>query len=254
MNRNKRIFIFTTLISFFIPIIFAVGSMDYSGDIDWELVLLQSTVLSIAAVGFLIGINWISAANSAGSDVNSQTSNKLDSKLLFEQCIENAKQINLLLAKLDGPIPELGAIFNKMQKELDGRNRIWCVRHSFTLLVYALLKENKSYLGSKLDSELGTSIMTNLIKIDQSSINPEENGANSREKAVARQSKNMREAVALAMHMEKGNSIDGLSPTQAVVKIFCSGVFKMEPEHLKEVEKLTRKQMKLNTELLRRYA
>lgn len=169
-----------------------------------------------------------------------QAKPRISSEQLFSLCIRNAKKLHLKVAEFDPPLPNMEGILGDMANDLENEMTRQCLLHSYALITHCMLKNNRQYLGTELDSEFGTSIMSNLVELDMNSFNLPKGPKSDRSSAISRQRQQMKEAVELAIHMLSNGKFEGVSALEAGVRRFCSRIHKFEPDHLQAIERLSK--------------
>tara|TARA_R100001377_G_scaffold56888_2_gene33899 strand:- start:1164 stop:2318 length:1155 start_codon:yes stop_codon:yes gene_type:complete len=163
----------------------------------------------------------------------------ISSEQLFTLCIRHAKMLHLKVAEFDPPLPNVEGFLSDMINDLEKDISRQCLLHCYALITHCMLKKNGQYLGTKLDSEFGTSIMSNLVELDMNSFNLPGATQKDRNSAISRQKQQMKEAVELAIHMLSNEKYEGVSVFEAGVKLFCSRLNKSKPEHLQAIERIS---------------
>lgn len=169
-----------------------------------------------------------------------QTRSGISSEQLFTLCIRNAEKLHLKLAEFDPPLPHVEGFLGNMVNDLEKNITRQCLLHSYALITHCMLKKNRQYLGTELDSEFGTSIMSNLVELDMNSFNLPGAPKSDRTSAISRQRQQMKEAVELAIHMLNNEKFEGVSVLEAGVRLFCSRINKFKPEQLQAIELLSK--------------
>lgn len=169
-----------------------------------------------------------------------QTGSEISSEQLFTLCIRNAKKLHLKVAEFDSPLPNVEGFLGDMVNDLEKDISRQCLLHCYALITHCMLKKNRQYLGTKLDSEFGTSIMSNLVELDMNSFNLPGAPQKDRSSAISRQKQQMKEAVELAIHMLSNEKFEGVSVFEAGVRLFCSRLNKSKPEHLQAIERISK--------------
>jgi hypothetical protein len=104
-----------------------------------------------------------------------------------------------------------------------------------------MFKADRKYLGSKLDSEFGSSIMSNLIKFDMDNVGLPGDPKKDKSEVISWQKKQMKEALEFAISMVASTGkAQGLAVFEAVIRSFCSKTNNTNPKHIQAIERLSK--------------
>jgi len=169
--------------------------------------------------------------------------NKVTSKILFELCKNSALEINLYL---DSAVPKTGMPNKTTKNTLDTAYLFWqreCLGLCFSLLCISFLKKDKNFLTSNLNSEFGSSILVNLIRIAEEENNLRPDMALSKSKITEVETKRLKNGVMIALLQDKGEKINNKPALDLLISNFCQNVSLDGANNINAIQNLSMKIM-----------
>ena len=254
IKTKNRLRLFCVMSAFIVSFVAVILSKDYYY-IDWREVFTQTifygVLLGLAVIALMQGFWWVKGEPHPVSIEKENEVNGITSEALFNLCMGSAKEINLKIDSF-GQLPMGDSEFLKtMENDLDASALIESVVYTYTLLCYCMLKHDNNFLESKLNSEFGTSILSNLARIDH------ERSASlsgDRSQAIARQSKSLNQGIETALHMCNESRSNSFKVLEAAATLFCSKVFKNGVNEIREVINISRKTIRNFDSEIKKYA